>query len=278
VGGEAATESAVEGGAAATRRAPARLTMTELEHAVQASAAELREGLRNFSALCVDDGWCVLDAQLELDVMETVLALCVEREWPLAEVPVAECVAACVDRDVDGFDETAVRHCLRSHSSLAATGTEWDAWLAGMQAETLSLDPQAVCRFRARALLAECDAWPRAGFLEAWREGLPPGVPFDPTLLDGLAVTLTPADANGKAVDVELVHALPLASLPSVAKERFRQLFSIKREWNMKEFQPYVQDIVEPGRSAEALVLEYARAVIGEEGTTTYVINRVQYT
>ena len=54
------------------------------------------------------------------------------------------------------------------------------------------MNPAAVSRFRARALLAECDSWPKDKFLEAWAEALPSGMEVDMTQLDGLAVTLPP--------------------------------------------------------------------------------------
>jgi hypothetical protein len=83
----------------------ADLTLAELENAVQASAAELRIALRDSRALCVDGRWCGVDAQLELDVMEIALAQCVKHEWPLSAVPVAECVAGCLEQATQGAPE-----------------------------------------------------------------------------------------------------------------------------------------------------------------------------
>lgn len=82
----AADAAAAEGGSAAKKRP----TLRELEITVQASAAELQCALRDAKALCVDGRWCVLETQLEADIMEAIISLCVEHEWPLASVPTAQ--------------------------------------------------------------------------------------------------------------------------------------------------------------------------------------------
>ena len=158
----AATDTSAAG---ATQR---RLTLEELEVTVQSSAAELRTALCEVRAMPVHGRWCVLDPQLEQDIFEAVLSLCVEHDWSLSAVPVAECVRLCVAQFAE-FDEISVRHCLRTHSSQAA-GAEWEAWLGASALDELSLDPAAISRFRARSLLTECDAWPKDKFFEMWAE------------------------------------------------------------------------------------------------------------
>lgn len=265
--------------ASADGETPRRLTLAELESTVQASTAELRVALRDSRALCVDGGWCVLDAQLELDAMECVVALCVERGWALSSVPVAECVAGCLEQAPDGFDETVIRHCLRCHSTLAEA--EWDEWLGAMDAATLSLAPPRLCRFRARAMLAECDAWPKAHFLAAWQDGLPAGVELDLTQLAGLAIflpsaapsALTGSSSSGPSTAEAdtLVQSLPLASLPLAPKERFAALFAVKPHWSIDELNPYTADILMPGKKPESIVLQFGRSVYAADGTVTYV-------
>ena len=52
--------------------------------------------LRDARAMCTDGKWCVVDTQLEQDVMTTILSLCIEHDWPLNAVPTAECVSLCL--------------------------------------------------------------------------------------------------------------------------------------------------------------------------------------
>ena len=244
-----------------------RLTLEDLEDLVQASTAELRAALRDARAFCVDGGWCLLDTQLELDTMECVLALYVERGWSLAALPTADCVTACLEQGTDGFDDLVVRHCLRTHSTLAAAA--WDEWVAAFDAPTHSIDSAAVCQFRARVMLTDCDVWPKERFLEAWEESLPPGIVLDARQLDGLAVSLAPSDSL--SVGEEFVQSLPLNSLPLAPKERLAALFKVKRAWVIHELAPYLGDILEPGKTAEALVLQHARSVAATDGSVKYV-------
>lgn len=253
---------------------PSRLTLAELEVAVQASGAELRAALRKARALAVNGRWCVLDGQLEQDIMEALLSLCTEHEWPLNAVPVRNCVELCCEQFA-GFDELSVRHCLRAHSaqSLPADGpAAWEAWVNAASLEELALDPSAISCFRVRSLLSMCDVWPKDKFFEAWADALPAGIEPDEALLAGLAVFLPPADAHpSESNPTPMLQALPLSSLSLVPKERFAQLFKVKRNWRLDELAPYVQDLVDPSMAPTKLVLHYSRSVTANDGSVTYV-------
>lgn len=167
------------------------------------------------------------------------------------------------------FDEPAIRHALVSHSVHASA--PWEEWRAAAQKETIALDGVALSRFRARTLLAECDEWPREGFMEAWAESMPPGASApDAEHLAGLAVVIDPTNAAGSA-DEPVLRALPLTSLPHVAKARFQTLFGVKHAWTMAELTPYVADLLEPGSAASKLVLQHARSVVANDGSVSYV-------
>ena len=256
----AATETSA---AAATQR---RLTLEELEVTVQASGAELRKALCEARALPINSRWCVLDLQLEQDIIEACLSLCVEHDWALSAVPVAECVRLCVAQFAE-FDEASVRHCLRTHSAQAADA-EWEAWLRVADLDEVSLDPAAISCFRARSLLSECDAWPKDKFLEMWADGLPSGhPPPDESHLKGLAIFFAPASAD----EAPMLQALPLTSLSLVPKERFATLFNVKRSWTLDELEPYVRGLVDPSSSTTKLVLQFARSVTANDGSVSYV-------
>lgn len=256
-----------------TPPAPQRLTLAELEVAVQASGAELRAALRDARALAVDGRWCMLDGQLEQDIMEAVLSLCTEHEWPLNALPVRSCVELCCQQ-FQGFDELSVRHCLRAHSTqaLEAEGSSaWEAWVSAASLEQLALEPIAISRFRVRTLLSMCDVWPKDKFLEAWGDALPAGIEPDEALLAGLAVFLPPSAPNHAESDSMMLQALPLSSLSLVPKERFSQLFKVKRNWRLDELVPYVQDLVDPSVAPTKIVLQFSRSVTANDGSVTYV-------
>ena len=187
---------------------------------MQCSSSELREALRHACALCVDERWCVLDEQLERDIIETILSLAVEKEWSLSALPAVECVSACLAGSLDtgadgeaaaaGFDELSVRHCLCSLSD--QTSLDWDAWLAAPRAAHFALDPAKICCFRAKAMLSDCDSWPRERFFEAWHDNLPTGLTPEASHLEGIAIILTAGD--NASVGEDSVQALSLASCP----------------------------------------------------------------
>jgi sister chromatid cohesion protein DCC1 len=261
-------DESAAGGASSGGHGPAdrRLSLAELEVAVQSSGCELRAALREARALAVDGRWCLLEAQLEQDIVECVLSLCVEHEWPLAALPAARCVERCLEQNIPGFDELSIRHCLRTLSIPA--DSDWESWSAAIDAEHFALQPEAVCRFRARSLLSECDAWPKDKFLEAWAEALPAGEIPDLSLLNGLAVILQPSVSES---DEPIVQHLPVAALPLPPKERFASLFHVKRSWTLDELVPYVKDLLDPGCSATKVVLAHARSVVANDGSVSYV-------
>ena len=235
-----------------------RPTFAELSAVVQCSAAELQAALQRARALEQDGRWCVIDVQYEQDVTSSLLDLLVEKEWLLTAVPLAEAVESLP------YDEVAVRHCLRSLSTCRAAG--WDEWAAALQQETLALDTEAMCRFRALGLLQSCDRWPHAKFLESWNDEMPRGVEPEARMLNGLAVTV---EEEGEPAP--MLQALLLDSLPTAAASRFQTLFKIKPSWRLDELTPYVDDIVDPGKKAEQLVLLHARAVLAADGSRSYV-------
>ena len=267
VGGD---EMAVEGAPTAGRAA--RPTMAELERTVQCSAAQLRAALQREGALEVDGGWCVLDEVYEMDVAMDIINVTVEREWPLDAVPVAELVDA-----LPTLDPLAVRHCLRTLSTAAAA--PWEAWVAAADpaaTPTLALDAAAVYRRHAMYIFNDMNTNTKEQFLELWADNIGSmadgfGVPPELAVLQGLAIEVAGDDGLRGDEPAVLVKALSAADLPATAAPRFAHLFKVKREWTIDELAPYVADLLDPGRTAEQLVLLHARSVIGGDGKRTYV-------
>jgi sister chromatid cohesion protein DCC1 len=246
---------AADGGEAGRERP----SLAQLGETVQCSDAELRVALKQVRGLCVNGGWCVLEPQLETDIMDVVLSLAVEHEWPIDAIPAADCVRLSLAQ-MEDFDALAITHCLRCHSALAEA--PWDEWVAGTERASFALDPRAISTFRARCLLTQCDEWPRDSFFEAWGGSLSFGITPEPSDLEGLAIS----SADGASL-----QALPFESLPVAAVPRFEALFKVKREWSMAELLPYVRDLIDPTSSAERLVLTHGRGVKANDGSMTYV-------
>ena len=59
--------------------------------------------------------------------------------------------------------------------------------------------------------------------------------------------------------------------LPLTPKERFVALYGVKKVWTMHELAPYVRDIVEPGKKADTLVLQFSRRVVAMDLSETFV-------
>ena len=99
--------------ALAPNKPDVRPTLARLKWDAQCSAAELHTALQRFRALEVGGRWCVLEAQFESDVVESLLALAVEREWPLEAIPLAAAAAELAEQ----FDELSVRSPARAQST-----------------------------------------------------------------------------------------------------------------------------------------------------------------
>ncbi|EIE26940.1 hypothetical protein COCSUDRAFT_32309 [Coccomyxa subellipsoidea C-169] len=58
----------------------------------------------------------------------------------------------------------------------------------------------------------------------------------------------------------DMLRHLPAAAMPTDPAARFAALFAVKPRWELPDLEPYLADLQVPGRSAEFLLLTYARA------------------
>ena len=86
-------------------------TFAQLESAAQCSRAELHAALMRSRAMEINGRYTILEPKYEQDIVDSVLNVLVEQEWPLDAVPVAACVA-----ELSSYDAAAVRHGLRPPS------------------------------------------------------------------------------------------------------------------------------------------------------------------
>ena len=91
--------------AASTAQPP---TFAQLESAAQCSRAELHAALMRSRAMEINGRYTILEPKYEQDIVDSVLNVLVEQEWPLDAVPVAACVT-----ELSSYDAAAVRDGLR---------------------------------------------------------------------------------------------------------------------------------------------------------------------
>ena len=136
-----------------------------------------------------------------------------------------------------------------------------------------------VCRHLGIELLRTQGAWPLAAFMQRWRAAapeaslqrmparpasyrlwIPPSILTPARLRQGLEPALDML--RGEAlVDGDSVTRFSASELPAAAAQRFAALFAVRPLWEREALEPYIADLNSPGQSAEALLLDHARAV-----------------
>eukprot|EP00887_Chlorella_sp_A99_P001625 scaffold8.g1625.t1 len=237
----------------------------ELLERVQASDEELRAALAQRHALLLDGCWRAVDPSYLGTVLELVLLTAVEEDWELNAIPGA---AAAVALQQHGYDPRLTLHCLSvfgrplgvgstsvdaagASAAGIATAAPEQQTAAAAPAATYELDEAAVCRHFAKQLLAEQQEWELGAFLDAWASRVPEGMSPDLEMLRG--EVLLPAGGCR-------LRRFPLSELPTGAEPRFAALFAAQPRWEWAELEPYVEGLQQPGQTAEALLLKYARA------------------
>ncbi|CAK0780439.1 hypothetical protein CVIRNUC_005054 [Coccomyxa viridis] len=216
------------------------MTFDELLSVTQASAAELQVALQQRGALELDGCWRVMSAAMLGDTLEVLLLTSAQHGWG-ACIPLPQ---ACEAMSADGFDPRLTAHCLRLHSHKAGAPLY----------EAATLDTHKVCLHFARKLLRERSKWPVHAFMQAWQSSTPEGMTVDAAMLRGEALV------EGRPGAEDCILALSVADLPTEPGARFAELFAARPQWELRDLEPYLADLQVPGRSAEALLLTYARA------------------
>lgn len=218
-------------------------TFDELVNQVQASPAEVRQALQERHAVELDGAWRTVDKAYMHSLLETALFLSVQQGWSHDALPQADLLEGL---QANGHDARLVLHFLSVYGHQQAEGI----W---------KLDNQKVCRVFAETLLQSKPKWAEAEFLEAWQNSVPQDMAPDIEMLRGMAIQHdTGSQKMLKLFDVHQLPADPAA--------RFRAAFQEQPQWTLLALQPYIEDLQGPGRSAEALLLKYARRVQQEPG------------
>ncbi|KAL0050702.1 hypothetical protein WJX82_005403 [Trebouxia sp. C0006] len=215
----------------------------EMLSEVQASPAELQQALTDRHAVELDGAWRTVDKSYMESLLETALFLAIQQGWSYTALPQQDLVEGL---QANGHDARLVHHFLSVYAQQQSEGI----W---------SLKEPMVCAVFAESLLQSKPKWQQEEFLDAWLNSIPQGMTPDLSMLRGMAVK----EDTGTQ---KLVKLFNVQQLPCEPAARFKAVFLERAQWSWQDLQPYVEDLQGPGRSAEALLLKYARRVQQDPG------------
>jgi sister chromatid cohesion protein DCC1 len=221
----------------------------QMEMHVQASRKQLEAGLDSIGALQIDGKWRLLHEQYRDEIVQLILGLQVENEWPAACIPEEGCVQNLLE-----YCPHAVRHCLKMHStgSPSAAGTATP--------KNWALDPTKVCRWVAERMMrsggehaSDPAVFSESVFQENWENNTPSDMTPDLEMLRGIALV-----EGGR---VRHFSVLDLAPQPAA---RFGELFAHKARWTMQEIQPYLDNLCGDGMTVKQLLANHTRSFVND--------------
>lgn len=261
------------------------VTWDELVDSVQCSEAQLRAGLVAEGAFQITPTrWAVLDEGYadtllaELNVAIDALNLDLDRR-PL---PTEALTSELAPRHA-GFAVEAALQLVCTPNTWKFDFTRAAARAAGAALRKLlsaaGVAPTA-SGTRGVSATAWCDHPVRAdAFLAAWASALPASVVresrWDAPAADEAGV-LSAARARAVCIVDHVPGAPPsvrylhLPALPHTAAARFAALFSVRARWAVAELRPFIEALIEPGRTLDDLLLTHCRAVPAPDGSTLF--------
>ncbi|KAK9121538.1 hypothetical protein Syun_019155 [Stephania yunnanensis] len=196
-----------------------RLRWEDLVERVQASDEELKDALKDNSAVEINGYWRIVDEKYMDMVLNMLLHNLVLNEWSLEGFEEDQVLGIMGS---DGFPLKIVLHCLEVYGRRVNLNDE----LSGkMKMER---------------------------FMEAWMDKIPAGMSAGFEMLEGEVLV------ENIGVET-WIWAFSVSSLPSTPAERFAALFQARQKWEWKDLQPYIRDLRVPGLSSESLLLKYTR-------------------
>ncbi|DBA72212.1 TPA: hypothetical protein ACH3X2_010607 [Trebouxia sp. C0005] len=216
----------------------------EMLSQVQASPAELQQALTDRHAVELDGAWRTVDKSYMESLLETALFLAIQQGWSYTALSQQDLIEGL---QANGHDARLVHHFLSVYAEQQGKGI-WN------------LKEPMVCKVFAESLLQSKPKWQQEEFMDAWLNSVPQGMTPDLSMLRGMAVQ---EDMGTQ----KLVKLFNVQQLPAEPATRFKAVFQERAQWSWRDLQPYVEDLQGPGRSAEALLLKYARRVQQDPGS-----------
>ncbi|KAI7852430.1 sister chromatid cohesion protein Dcc1 [Circinella umbellata] len=228
----------------------------ELLSIIQASEAELRQGLSERNAFELNGKYRILERSFMHGLLDALITNATIAELNLDAMPL-EAAKDCIRQyheDGVNIPDPVVMACLKAFST-TSDNIDNDGELI------LKLDQYKVCRFMGEVILASARGkeWTLDDFHQVWRR-LVPDV-FTPNMeqmLQGLYIT-TERAAPGLGRIQSYVSYFPVTELSVDPAQRFASLFAEKKQWTPEQIIPYIQDLASTPKARDALLLKFTR-------------------
>eukprot|EP00033_Pygsuia_biforma_P004454 GCRY01004882.1.p1 GENE.GCRY01004882.1~~GCRY01004882.1.p1 ORF type:complete len:360 (+),score=89.22 GCRY01004882.1:130-1209(+) len=229
------------------------LSLDFLQGEIQCDETALQRQLEKVGALRLNDRYYLLHPKTELDACEQFLAYVAAESAPSnTKIPVR---TTCVELGTDlGYTPAVFRHACRLLGSLVLEDGE----------EYCLLDEEKVARFRARQLLSTGLRWEISRFMDSWGQICADFTPKLEWIHDFILQYVSG--------DEEYVRLFQECDLADDLKERLRQLFEAKQEWESSRILLFLQMYVPIGQSDNEFLRRNCR--VYARGGVQYVVAR----
>jgi len=225
----------------------------DLLEQVQASEAELLEGLRNLKACLIQGQWRLLDFDYTVSVLFSIVAAVNEQSWDLHSIPRLSLCHLLQDM----YPVEVIVHVLSSFSTPVNQSEDVTS-----DNERHRLNEDAVCRLCAELVLHSSVEFNLSEFEETWKATVPEGMTTNYEQLKGLAMIQ-------RDVRPEVIQYFPASELPDNTEERFSVLFKKREKWTLEDITPYIQDLSSDKLGIGALLTKFSR-VSNNKGIKLY--------
>lgn len=240
-------------------------TWSNLMENVQASDKEILQALQDLEAVRIDGGWMGVSQETYSSFVKLVLLTAAEQGWSLEKIPCVQMALELEKHGVNGQLTLQLLHKISNADQNYYSFEDLDRkdWREMPNPPPpCSLNTDSVCRHLGIGLLLGKKQWEdKDEFMDAWKKLLPEHIHPNMDMLKGecLEIDSTLLGEHGKKTTKVSVRKLSVNELPRDPSQRFKQLFSVQREWKYAKVQPYICKLTGPGQTVEELLLKYAR-------------------
>ncbi|OWT35849.1 sister chromatid cohesion protein DCC1 [Cryptococcus neoformans Bt1] len=237
-----------------------RWTKEQLRSVVQASEAELEQGLKERNVIEVDGRMLLLPSIHLKDFLNILLSLlAINSSKSATTAPSQTIIAALEEYDVPPSI---------SVPALNLFGTVEDGqWAADVKRMVREVGLGILCAVKKNKKRDEFMSEWQEEVGETWREYT------DLKLLEGeYLLSPPPLSALSFTSPSPLLSYFPLASLPLQPAERFAELFLTRQRWRPEEMAPFLRGLTRDGdnKGRDKLVAKFVRIVKEKDGTWWY--------
>ncbi|OXG11038.1 sister chromatid cohesion protein DCC1 [Cryptococcus neoformans Tu401-1] len=237
-----------------------RWTKEQLRSVVQASEAELEQGLKERNVIEVDGRMLLLPSVHLKDFLNILLSLlAINSSKSATTAPSQTIITALEEYDVPPSI---------SVPALNLFGTVEDGqWTADVKRMVREVGLGILCAVKKNKKRDEFMSEWQEEVGETWREYT------DLKLLEGeYLLSPPPLSALSFTSPSPLLSYFPLASLPLQPAERFAELFLTRQRWRPEEMAPFLRGLTRDGdnKGRDKLVAKFVRIVKEKDGTWWY--------